>query len=575
MVRNFLVGFMAALLWGGPAFALQVRVVSFAQSFDDKIGTQFTAALQKSMQAKGVLLATDEVSAGVLEELKTRNLVAGETLDEIKGLASEADYVVIGGLEPVQRNLKVKARLIEMESGAVLGVVEDTGGVADLTAVAERLATKLVAALPRGGVPAKGEVVAVQVLGMGPNRTVALLDAKRNAVELAVGAMVDVKKIPDLKTVRATAQSTLAYRIVNERQEGGKTFLTIAAQVEIPAEMAAKYPAPAKALSDETGFRAYIERSAKGEIDWSKGILRVVGRARVSASDAKAQLQARRAAVADAYARALEVVAGVRIDSDTTISEAQKKDRQIALRIEGLVKGGTIVKDTPAAPNGMYEVTLEVPMLGLRGVQSVFLDRLGTPQHEEEARSVPAETDTAFTGIIIDARKTGLQAGMFPKLLDEQGNVIADPAQSDREILKAKGQAAFVVGDPDAALLWERVGPRPLYFRVEAMPDASVEPGAYQVASLAPVLIGQPAPTLTRNKLRQGPQPLRIKGLQPNGTTKVNLMVSTNYKDKEKFQQQLKRLFGKCRVVVVMDSQIGGTEGRLDKGLIQVSSLVP
>lgn len=571
MVRYILIGALGFLTATGSAFAdgAGVRVLSYAQNPNDAVGAAVTKGLQDGFAAKGLAKAAETPEPALLRELKTKNVVQGQSLDEVKGLDVGAAHLVAGDYTSAEGKVSVTARLIDVTTGEVVASVTETGdtGEAAGKAAAEKLAASL--AKPAAGA-AKVETVDVEATGMAPGnlpgsaaRTVALADAKRNAIENGIGVVVNVTKVPDLKQVKANAQSMLRYRVISEGKENGKYVVRIAANVDVPADLAAKYPAPAKAISDETGFKPYIERSPKGEVDWEKGILRVIGRAKgAPADDAKGQLNARRAAVADAYARAMEVVSGVRVDGDTKVSDAEKKDKQLRVKIEGLVQGGKIVKDNPAGAQGNYEVTLEVPMRGLRGVQTVFLDQLAQPK-SLKTETAAVEPEEEFTGIVIDARGTGLQPGMLPQILDETGATVADPAESDRAALKAKGQAAYVTADPgtDLSLLEHgRVGPRPLVF------TAAVGE-AYQVASLgtAPLLIGQAKAIdfSARANRRQGPKPLVVKGLNTKGPTKVNLLVSTNYQNKAQFKKNLAKAFGKCKVVVVMDSQIGGTEGKL------------
>ncbi len=561
----------AALIFGTVAGASvaeagDVRVLSLGQNERDAFGKKLTDGLRDALRKKGYTLESDAPEPAVLQELKTRSLATGESLDEAKGLISGSETFIVGGWEAKGDDVIVRARLVDAGSGAVLDTAEVTGDEGDAEKIASQLADKLAGAIGKPvAATAKDELVEVQVVGMGPMERVALTVAKRDAVEQAVGAVVDVKKVPDMKTVKASAQSSLSYRIVKKEQEGRIHRVTIAAKVLVPAEIARRYPAPAKLVSEETGFKPYVERSAKGEVDWEKGILRVVGRAKVAAgADAKTQLNARRAAVADAYARAMEVVSGVRISGDEKIADAEKADATLSVRIKGLVQGGKVVAENATAPGGNYEVTLEVPMRGLRGVQTTLLDRLGTPKETVETAEMSnvSDQEAEFTGILIDARGTGLQAGLFPRILDADGNVIADPGESDPTVLAERGQAAYVVSEPgDQGWMHERLGPNPVMFRAEVLGG---EP--YDVAGLEPMVLAQNAPRIRKissGNLRQGKKPMQIKGVKTNGRTQVNLLVSTTQANKAQFKSNLKNLFGKCKVVVVMDSQIGGTEGRL------------
>jgi TolB-like protein len=563
MFRKTILGVVcsAALAANALAAGSGVRVLSFAKAKDDATGAALTQGLEEAFKAKGVATAAATPEPAILQELKISTLVQGQSLDEVKGLDVGAEAIVAGSYAVSGDKLTVDARLIDIDSGEVLAAVREEGTAAGAQALGKAAGDKLAAAVSKPPEGAKVETVDVEAVGMAPEklgsaaRTVALADAKRNAIEAGVGTVVNVTKVPDLKQVKASATSTLRYRVVSETKEGGKLIVKIAANVDVPAELAAKYPAAAKEISDETGFKGYVQRSPKGEVDWEKGILRVVGRAKgAAADDAKASLLARRSAIADAYARAMEVVSAVRIDGDQSVADAEKKDKQLRVQIEGLVQGGKVVKDNPAGAGGTYEVTLEVPMRGLRGVQTVFLGSLAQPKSAKESAAAEPLAADEYTGIVIDMRGTGVEAGLFPKLMDEQGNVIADPAQTDADVLKAKGQAAYVTADKGAdlgALLdHERLGERPLVM----------------VASLAPFVIGQAAGSIDFSKRlnrRQGPKPLTVKGVSTNGPMKVNMLVSTNFKNKDQFKKNLQKVFGNSKVVIVMDSQIGGTEGRL------------
>ncbi len=567
MVRTILVGILVLGFALGEASAAEngVRVADFGPAADKK-AQALTRQVKSALSGKGYATKFEGPEPGLLQEIKTRALVSGESVDEIKGLQIGARYLVTGSYSAEGDALSATARVIDMQSGEVVSAFSETGDSTD--AVAEKLASRIASDLGRPADETKVERVEVRVVGQAPGKLptstgkrIALADAKRNAIEQAVGAVVDVKRVPDAKSVKATAQSSLSYRVVEEKKDDGRYTVEIVAMVDIPADLASKYPAPARLVSDETGFSAYVERSEKGEIDWEKGVLRVVGRSKAGKQgDVKAELLSRRAAIADAYARAMEVVAGVRIEGSQTVGDAAKKDQGLNVQIRGLVQGGKVVGETPRSPKGEHEVTLEVPMRGLRGIQSVFLDRLGTPkQSSGQLTNVADETEGEFTGILIDARGTGLNAGMFPQLLDENGNVIADPADSDADILREKGQAAYVVGDPDKqGFMHERLGPNPLVFQATLG-----EP--YEVAGIEPLILTQQRTfSLKRSEsFRQGPAPLKVKVQKNTGPTKVNMLVSTSYKDRDKFTQNLKKAFGKCKVVVVMDSQIGGTEGRL------------
>jgi hypothetical protein len=92
--------------------------------------------------------------------------------------------------------------------------------------------------------------------------------------------------------------------------------------------------------------------------------------------------------------------------------------------------------------------------------------------------TVPDRTPTpqptprpAYTGVIVDARGTGLTIGLLPRLLDTRRNVIADFNSVDPEIVRLDGVVAYVASLADA-LRHPRAGSTPV--RVKS--TASVGP---------------------------------------------------------------------------------------------------
>ncbi len=65
------------------------------------------------------------------------------------------------------------------------------------------------------------------------------------------------------------------------------------------------------------------------------------------------------------------------------------------------------------------------------------------------------------TGFIVDARGAGFQPGIFPRLLDPQGNVILDAGSVDKNVLLERGYVHYA-HSPRAALQTRELGLNPL-----------------------------------------------------------------------------------------------------------------
>lgn len=85
-------------------------------------------------------------------------------------------------------------------------------------------------------------------------------------------------------------------------------------------------------------------------------------------------------------------------------------------------------------------------------------------EQEPDASADAGENNLSFipsTGFIIDTRGTGFQPGIFPRLLDPQGNVILDAGNVDRNVLLERGYVHYAYS-PRAALQTRELGLNPL-----------------------------------------------------------------------------------------------------------------
>ena len=229
MFRKVLTIALSSIVLASPVFADSqgIRVLSFSQGKGDATGEAITKSLQKALVDKGYGKPGDMPEPAILAELKSRSLVEGQSLDELKGFPLGADHLVSGSYTVKDDQLTISARLIQLESGEVIGSASESGSASNTDALAKTVADKLTANL---AAPAAADVqrIDVEARGQAPGnlpgsaaRTVALADAKRNAIEEAIGAVVDVTKVPDMKQVKASAQSMLRYRVLSEGKEGG------------------------------------------------------------------------------------------------------------------------------------------------------------------------------------------------------------------------------------------------------------------------------------------------------------------------------------------------------------------
>jgi hypothetical protein len=107
---------------------------------------------------------------------------------------------------------------------------------------------------------------------------------------------------------------------------------------------------------------SFAEEKIEGEINWVDGYITAVGNgASAKGSLAQARPLARRAAIVDAQRSLLEIIKGVKIDSQTTVENFMVTQDIIKAHVSGIVKGATIHKtEYKAHPDGSLGATVEM-----------------------------------------------------------------------------------------------------------------------------------------------------------------------------------------------------------------------
>lgn len=109
-----------------------------------------------------------------------------------------------------------------------------------------------------------------------------------------------------------------------------------------------------------------IETSVSGQINWTSGEVFATGIGAPPAhpvNAAQARAMAERAAFVVAIRNLLEVVKGVRVDSETVVENFMVQSDVIRTRVDGIVRGARIVK-TQYMSDGSVEMLVAMPMKG-------------------------------------------------------------------------------------------------------------------------------------------------------------------------------------------------------------------
>ena len=269
---------------------------------------------------------------------------------------------------------------------------------------------------------------------------------------------------------------------------------------------------------------------AKGRVNWSAGYVEATG---IGAPPERyygkpqARPMALRAAQVDAYRNLLEVVQGVRVDSETEVRDYTTTSDTIRAKVEGLVKGAQIVKRDYLS-DGTVEVTLRMPLYGEFANTVLPLPKPAKPEEPPVAPAAPtppappvepvtpagpqvvspppAPAAEVYTGLVVDARGVQLRPTMKPRIIDESGKEVYGYMMVDQNYANQQGISSYSK-DLTAA---------------------------------------QNNPRVTNN-------PLTVKALRAEGPTKGDVVISTADASKIEGAAENLSFLKKCRVMIVLD----------------------
>jgi hypothetical protein len=113
--------------------------------------------------------------------------------------------------------------------------------------------------------------------------------------------------------------------------------------------------------------------------------------------------------------------------------------------------------------------------------------------------------------------------------------------------------------------LRDRVGDHPLWLRASSatsMDSVGIEPAFFTPGQAAPVVprpAAPPAPDVFKE--RRGPRPYHLKASSSAGSLKADVVLSKADADRLDASPGGKNLLKDCRVVVIVESPVGGIEG--------------
>jgi hypothetical protein len=180
-----------------------------------------------------------------------------------------------------------------------------------------------------------------------------------------------------------------------------------------------------------------IQPIGNGEVDWSYHLIRATGQSVIDATKPKSEAKALaiRGATVDAQRNLLETIKGVRIVSETRVSDLTTKSDYILAQLDGVIKGAAMVGEPRETKDGRIEVTMQVPIYGPAGIAPPVAKEIakGKPATgPKAAEALPDDDKKAIeelSSVVFDLSQVKVEPQMFPTLLDQQGGTLLDLAQ--------------------------------------------------------------------------------------------------------------------------------------------------
>ncbi len=235
--------------------------------------------------------------------------------------------------------------------------------------------------------------------------------------------------------------------------------------------------------------QGYVQQvGSAGNVNWTAQTLKCtgIGAPNVNQSLAQQRAGALRAAKLDGLRNLLETVQGIYLTSETTVENAMVSSDVIKTKVEGAIKGFRVV-DTRYMSTGDVEVDVEVPLTGI--ISDALLPQAfgggtlltsnqplcptcGQPWPADKplpqgvnlvsgAAAGGGTSNTAFTGLIVDARGLGVRPAMAPKVMDDKGEEVYGSKYVSREYAVDIGMVGYEK-DVNRAKTNERVTDNPL-----------------------------------------------------------------------------------------------------------------
>jgi hypothetical protein len=235
------------------------------------------------------------------------------------------------------------------------------------------------------------------------------------------------------------------------------------------ALLAGAAPAGAQSAVSFADLESYTERVPTGYLNWGAGFAEVTVEApyeteRYGGSHAK--IRAIEKAEELAQEALFRLVRGINLTGSTRLAG----DEAFEGALRQVVKKQSKMDDQKTA-NVTMTARFRMPLYGRKALSGTLLPLLA---EEAGSAALSGTGGGEYSSIVLDATGTTLQAALFPRILDESGQVLVGPADLDSKAMASGSPATYVVrgqgADKDVRLpkaLAKTMGDNPLVLKVQ------------------------------------------------------------------------------------------------------------
>jgi len=192
-----------------------------------------------------------------------------------------------------------------------------------------------------------------------------------------------------------------------------------------------------------------------GCIDWEQGIVYATGMGVPNdsmRSVAQKRYSAYQAARVVAQRNLLQMIEEVQIDSNQTVKMGMLENDEINVQVHGTLKQVSEVGKPKVAGDGSTWVTMKMYLRDIRSIleqNKQFESVEAESSHKKDvaksaAPKASGDANTVYTGLIIDAHRSGVKPAMSPKVFGPAGDEVYGSFKIEREFALEFGVAGYV-----------------------------------------------------------------------------------------------------------------------------------